>query len=73
MSKPKCVLLKKLIRDHSSLYIRCDEVTTLQSNGVKPKFRLFINVDYDNVTITVSNLHRRAVKLEGLASDHFDR
>ncbi len=64
MLKPKCVLLKQLVRDHSSLYIRCDEATTLQSSGVKPKFRLFIEVDYDNVTITVTIFHRRAVKLK---------
>ncbi len=72
MLKPKCVLLKKLVRDHSSLYIRFDEATTLQSCGVKPKFRLFIKVYYNNVTITVSILHWRAVKLEELASGHFD-
>ncbi len=72
MLKPKCVLLKKHIRDHSSLYIRCDEATTLQSCGVKPKFRLFIEVDYDNVTITVPFLHRRAVQLMELAPGHFD-
>ncbi len=70
MLKPKFVLLKKLIRDYSSLYIRCDEATTLQSSGVKPKFRLFVEVDYDNVTVSI--LHWRAVKLEELASVHFD-